>query len=348
MHGDLPLVALADQDNGKVELAVTLHDGRREAIARPEEPGRGLHLHHQRVDVRARQLLDERRDRRLSGPGVARARPHRAPLERGLCRCGGGHGDHAGDTQSDSDPFQPSDVKHSSLQPVPAVGRKKRTDVARPRVHDVRVADAVLLEGARVAARDAQRAVAQRHALGQAAGSRRILDADLPGLGSRWRAQAVDAAPAEVDERRAHAAAAQQIDRAVDSVALADAAEVELDAGAIEANRPVLAVEDDVAVPHDGERRLDLPLFRQPALVAEKSPRLHERPHRHVEGSVRVAAPAQAPGEHVDELGLHRDGPVRGLAVEARQRAVVAVVAQQPVDAVQLVEPGGNGCAQDR
>ena len=43
-----------------------------------------------------------------------------------------------------------------------------------------------------------------------------------------------------------------------------------------------------------------------------------------------------------------RHGPARGLAVDPRQRAVDAVVAQQPIDTVQLVEPGGHGRAQDR
>jgi len=79
---------------------------------------------------------------------------------------------------------------------------------------------------------------------------RGVLDRDLPGLGSGRRAEAVDAAAAEVDERRGDAPAPQPLDRAVDGVALADAAQVELDAGAVDAlDRlvPSLArIEDDL------------------------------------------------------------------------------------------------------
>ena len=291
-------VALADQDGGKVELAVPGHDGRREALARPEEPGRGLHLHHQRVDVRARQLLDEGLDRRLGGPGVARASPTpRGPAARARPRrsraCSPSRATsrrpaavrRSRPRAADSDPFSPQ-RREAFEPPARSCRGQEEEDVAgsrgrlatnararsspctnrtlssaspsrgtgaqhgdaqhsldrpaRPRVHDVRVRDAVLLEGARVAARDAERAVTQRHAVGLAAGSRRVLDVDLPRLGSRWRAQPVDAAAAEVDERRADASAPQLVDRAVDGVALADAAEVELDAGAVEANRAVL------------------------------------------------------------------------------------------------------------
>ena len=124
----------------------------------------------------------------------------------------------------------------------------------------------------------------------------------------RRRAQAVDAAAAEVDQGRGDAPLAQQRHDAVHRVALADAAEVELDAGAVEADRPGGAVQLDVPVADDGERPGELVLGGHAALVAEEAPGLHERPHGDVEGPVRLAAPAQALGQEVEELGLHRHG----------------------------------------
>jgi len=206
----------------------------------------------------------------------------------------------------------------------------------------VRVADAALLEAARVAARHRERPVPERHAHGLAAGAHGILDCDLPRLGARRRAEPIDAAAAEVHERRVDAAGTQPLDRPVDGIALADPAEVELDAVVVEAHGSGGAIEKDVPIAHGFAHARELRGLRHAPFVAEEAPRLHQRAHGHVEGPVRLTAPAQAHVDELEELRLHGHRSARGLAVEARERAVAPVVAEQPVEAVNLVESGGD------
>ena len=84
--------------------------------------------------------------------------------------------------------------------------------------------------------------------------------------------------------------APEQRHHAIDGVALGDPAQVQLDAGPVEADRPRGRVEHDVRVSDASAHLGDLGVAREAAAAAEEPPGLHQGPDGDVERAAGLAA----------------------------------------------------------
>ena len=206
------------------------------------------------------------------------------------------------------------------------------------RVHDVRVRDAVLLEGLLVAAGHGESPILQPDGERDTAALDRILDPDVPPSARGRGAQAEDRAAAGADQGGGDALPPEQVHGAVHGVSLGDPTQVQLDPGPVEADGPVFPVQPDVLVADASPQLGQLGAAGHPAGAAEEAPRLHQRTDGDVEGAVGLAAVPERFGDQVEQLRVDGHRSLRRLPVEARQGALRLVMAHQPVDAIHLVE----------
>src|SRR5579872_748762 len=131
---------------------------------------------------------------------------------------------------------------------------------AGARVEDVAIAPAAVLEGFVVRRGDGKRPVTQGNGSDCVVfAAVRAADRDGPGLLAGRRAEGVDRAGPAMQQRRVDfELLAQQLDRALDGIALADCAELQLHARPIEADRLLIRVQIDVAHADDRACGLDL------------------------------------------------------------------------------------------
>src|SRR5687767_5171035 len=152
----------------------------------------------------------------------------------------------------------------------------------------------------------------------------------------------------------------------IERVSLADAAEVELHALALEANRPRGRVEDDPGHADERPRRRDGLGRREPPLAFQEPPAAAQGRARDVEGARRLRMQAAAPVEQGEEVRVDRRWALGGGAVHAAELARLAEDAERRLQAVGLVqrfargrrvpivraveedlEAAGHGCAMD-
>ena len=125
---------------------------------------------------------------------------------------------------------------------------------------------------------------------------------------------------------------------AIDRPALADRAQIEPGAAALETEPAGGGIGGDASPAHHVERRCHRAIARigrdRRARGAVEAVGLHERQHGRVVEPVRaLGGRARAP-HHLDEIGRHRRVRLAGAAVDPRQLAVGAVDAHLSVDAV--------------
>ena len=124
------------------------------------------------------------------------------------------------------------------------------------RVDNMVITHAVLVEIALIVTRSRERAVSQRYARDHLVGVVGMANTDDPGLTEAIADHA--AVTAGVDQRMREAARAQNVDAAVDRVALGDATEVYANPGLREAHRAGRGIQQYVPVVHRRQRALDL------------------------------------------------------------------------------------------
>src|SRR5206468_10188921 len=105
----------------------------------------------------------------------------------------------------------------------------------------------------------------------------------INGPASSGSSERKDAARARRQESMPYTALPEKPRHAAQGIALADASEIQLDAGRREVHRAVRFVKEDSAHAHDAARSLDFFDRRQPALAAQEAPASAERSRRDVE-----------------------------------------------------------------
>src|SRR5262249_60689731 len=117
-----------------------------------------------------------------------------------------------------------------------------------------------------------------------------VLDRDLPSTPAGRCAERVDRTAACADQRGGDRPLLQEIDNAINGVAFADPAQIELDAWLVETDRPVARIEDDVPAADVPPGCAELAFNRQMAVALVEAPRFHQRTNSNVERPVRVTA----------------------------------------------------------
>ncbi len=169
---------------------------------------------------------------------------------------------------------------------------------------------------------------------------------DVPGVVSWRRAEGVQRAAAGADEGGSDVVGFQDVDDAVDGVAFGDATEIQLDAGLIEPDRVIGAVQDDVLVADLVLQLFDFGRRGQSAFAAEEAPRLHQRADGDVERAARLAAVSQRLRDEVEQLRVDLHGAGGRGPIELRERALRLVMAHQAVDAINFIERLLEDCRQ--
>lgn len=73
-------------------------------------------------------------------------------------------------------------------------------------------------------------------------------------------------------------------------------------------------------------------------MIEKEAPCAHQGAYGHVECAVGAAAPVKGGAKKGEGFGVDSDGVIAGFAVDARELASGAVVAEERFDAVDLVE----------
>ncbi len=125
-------------------------------------------------------------------------------------------------------------------------------------------------------------------------------NADGPAAGLVWRiAKAENTAAGCGDERVAKTSCAEDLDHAIDSIAFAHSAGIDLDAGTVEVHRSVPCVQFNVLISDDFECVVELVGRWNVMSSAEKSPGAHERTDGDIESAFAGAAVFEAIGEEL-------------------------------------------------
>ena len=212
-------------------------------------------------------------------------------------------------------------------------------------VEDVAVAAAVDIEIPLVVAAGGQRAVGEVDAGNGGVILARMADAHAPGPAIVLRAQRAHVA-AEIDERMTHAVFVQDRGGAIGGVLLADAAEVDLHAGARQANR-VLVPRDGGPVDQPPEAVECMPI-RQLRWLRPEIPRLPQHAGGEVEAAFAqpmagIRIPKQRHGFRVDG-----DGGATRVAIDACGQAVVTIARVFQFDAPHIRDRGIGGALRRR
>ena len=154
---------------------------------------------------------------------------------------------------------------------------------------------------------------------------------------------------ARLDHEVPQSAIAKDPDRAVDRVALADAAEVDAHAFARQEYRPGAIVDLDGAIVHQLEPALDGRLvWNRVVLVLVELPDVGQRSERDVEGAVGPFADLARDVEYLAYLGCNRHRLLSGGRVDAHDVAAGAPVAHLGFETFELgehrIERGASRC----
>ena len=138
----------------------------------------------------------------------------------------------------------------------------------------------------------------------------------------------------------------QDLDRAIDGVALADATEVHAHAFAAEHRGAGGVVDKDVAVIHERQPLLDLLAIgnRLVFVLVVEFPEAGECGKRDVEGSVRLLADLPRDVQHVARLRRDRHGGSSRCGVQSNDVAAVLPNAHHRVEPIEFAEDGCGRC----
>src|SRR5271165_5650683 len=163
----------------------------------------------------------------------------------------------------------------------------------------------------------------------------RVGDADGPAARLLWRvAKAKNTAAGCGDERIAKTSCAENLDHAIDGVALAYSPGIDLDTGTIEAHGSLPCVQLHVPVSHEFECLTDLVGRWNLTGSAGKAPGAHERADSQIKGAFALAAILDAIGQEKEQL--RRDGDrMRGrFTIDTTPLAGGLVIREQRVQTV--------------
>ena len=124
----------------------------------------------------------------------------------------------------------------------------------------------------------------------------------------------------------------------VDRVALADAAEVDLHAGAVERHRPSRRIEPEMMPAGPGPGVGERLRVGNPLRTADEAPGFGECPRGHVVGTAGLPAELDGPLEQAEKPGLDLDGAEMGGRVQPADLGIVGVNGQLGLELVDQIE----------
>src|SRR6516164_9811434 len=132
---------------------------------------------------------------------------------------------------------------------------------------------------------------------------------------------------------------AQQPNNAIDRISLADAARIKLHRGSInERDGAGGCIEVNIAPPGLLFQSKEFGFRRDASMIVEEPPCAHERAHRHIKRAVTPAAPGECRLQKREGLRIGGHRMRAGFAAYARELARWPIVAEQRLDAVNLLE----------
>ena len=150
--------------------------------------------------------------------------------------------------------------------------------------------------------------------------------------------QAENTATGRGDERVANTPRSEDSDHAIDGVALAYSAGIDLDPGPIEAHGPIYSVELYVPISHQFERIMNLVGRWDVTASSPKAPGSHQGADGHIERAFTGSAVLNAVGEETEQLWRDCKRTRCGVAIDTAPLGLWSVVRQQGVQAVRFLK----------
>ncbi len=230
--------------------------------------------------------------------------------------------------------------QHGDLQHLSRKVRSRRriAHIDSARIEQVAV-DAALLHKAPLAdARSGKGTFAECDFANREGAVQRAGDPDFPAAGERFTGGR-HAARSGVDQRP-HARGTQDLDYAIDRIALGHGAEVDFQPWPREVNRAPGRVELHVAPANLLSRHRQFPGLGDPRLRSVEAPGLRQPAHGDIERTAGPCADVERGGEQLKDLGIGDHRSLCRVAVQSREFARGTEPAEGEIEAVDLIEHG--------